>query len=249
VIEEGEPYLVEGARAACIAVEGKPESFRFGELNSARVRRILEGDNSPEPKRVSGKPPAFCPGCPHRSVYTALKNLDCIVQGDIGCYALGALPPFEAMDSMICMGASIGMGLGLRYSLPPEQAKRVVSIIGDSTFVHSGITGLVEMVLQPAGERPRGGDPGQRDHRHGRACRSIRGPGAPWPTRRRQGGLRGAGAHAGHTQCVCDRSHGGAGEVSADDTRLPGPAGALGGDLPPQLPAGKSLDPRVREVQ
>jgi indolepyruvate ferredoxin oxidoreductase alpha subunit len=149
VIEEGEPYLVEGARAACIAVEGKPESFRFGELNSARVRRILEGDNSPEPKRVAGKPPAFCPGCPHRSVYTALKNLDCIVQGDIGCYALGALPPFEAMDSMICMGASIGMGLGLRYSLPPEQAKRVVSVIGDSTFVHSGITGLVEMVYNP----------------------------------------------------------------------------------------------------
>jgi indolepyruvate ferredoxin oxidoreductase alpha subunit len=149
VIEEGEPYLVEGARAACIAVEGKPENFRFGELNSARVRRILKGDSSPEPKRVAGKPPAFCPGCPHRNVYTALKNLDCIVQGDIGCYALGALPPFDAMDSMICMGASIGMGLGLRYSLPPEQAKRVVSVIGDSTFVHSGITGLVEMVYNP----------------------------------------------------------------------------------------------------
>jgi len=61
----------------------------------------------------------------------------------------GRWPPFEAMDSMICMGASIGMGLGLRYSLPPEQAKRVVSVIGDSTFVHSGITGLVEMVYNP----------------------------------------------------------------------------------------------------
>ena len=149
VIEEGDPYLVDGARAACIAVEGKPESFRFGELNSARVRRILEGDCSPEPKRVAGKMPAFCPGCPHRSVYTALKNLDCIVPGDIGCYSLGALPPFEAMDSMICMGASIGMGLGLRHTLPLEQAKRVVSVIGDSTFVHSGITGLVEMIYNP----------------------------------------------------------------------------------------------------
>jgi indolepyruvate ferredoxin oxidoreductase alpha subunit len=149
VIEEGDPYLVEGARAACIAVEGKPESFRFGELNSARVRRILDGDSTPEPKRVPGKMPAFCPGCPHRSVYTALKNLDCIVPGDIGCYSLGALPPFETMDTMICMGASIGVGLGLRYTLPLEQAKRVVSVIGDSTFVHSGITGLIEMLYNP----------------------------------------------------------------------------------------------------
>jgi indolepyruvate ferredoxin oxidoreductase alpha subunit len=149
VIEEGDPYLVEGARAACIAVEGKPESFRFGELSTARVRRILDGDSTPEPKRIAGKMPAFCPGCPHRSVYTALKNLDCIVPGDIGCYSMGALPPFEAMDTMICMGASIGVGLGLRYTLPPEVAKRVVSVIGDSTFVHSGITGLVEMVYNP----------------------------------------------------------------------------------------------------
>jgi indolepyruvate ferredoxin oxidoreductase alpha subunit len=149
VIEEGDPYLVEGARTAGIAVEGKPESFRFGELNTARVRRILKGDNSPEPKRVPGKPPALCPGCPHRSVYTVLKNLDCIVPGDIGCYSLGVLPPFEAMDSLVCMGAAIGVGLGLRHTLPLQDAKRVVSVIGDSTFVHSGITGLVEMVYNP----------------------------------------------------------------------------------------------------
>jgi indolepyruvate ferredoxin oxidoreductase alpha subunit len=149
VIEEGDPYLVEGARTAGIAVEGRPESFRFGELNTARVRRILANDNSPEPKRVPGKPPALCPGCPHRSAYTALKNLNCIVPGDIGCYSLGVLPPFEAMDSLVCMGAAIGVGLGLRHSLPPEEAKRVVSVIGDSTFVHSGITGLVEMVYNP----------------------------------------------------------------------------------------------------
>ena len=149
VIEEGDPYLLEAARTAGIAVEGKPESFRFGELNTSRVRRILKGDCSPEPKPVPGKPPALCPGCPHRSVYTALKNLNCIVAGDIGCYSLGVLPPFEAMDSLVCMGAAIGVGLGLRHSLPPEEAKRVVSVIGDSTFVHSGITGLVEMLYNP----------------------------------------------------------------------------------------------------
>jgi indolepyruvate ferredoxin oxidoreductase alpha subunit len=149
VIEEGDPYLVEGARTAGIAVEGKPESFRFGELNTARVRRILEGDSTPEPKPAPGKPPALCPGCPHRSVYTVLKELDCIVAGDIGCYSLGVLPPFEAMDTLVCMGAAIGVGLGLRHSLPPEEARRVVSVLGDSTFVHSGITGLIEMVYNP----------------------------------------------------------------------------------------------------
>jgi len=149
VIEEGDPYLVEAARTAGIAVEAKQEIFRFGELNSSRVRRILAGDLSPEAKHAPGKPPALCPGCPHRSVYTALKNLDCIVAGDIGCYSLGVLPPFEAMDTLVCMGAAIGVGLGLRHSLPPQEAKRVVSVLGDSTFIHSGITGLVEMVYNP----------------------------------------------------------------------------------------------------
>jgi indolepyruvate ferredoxin oxidoreductase alpha subunit len=149
VIEEGDPYLVEGARMAGIAVEDKPESFRFGELNSDRVRRILEGNASPEPKPVPGKPPALCPGCPHRSVYNALKNLNCIVAGDIGCYSLGVLPPFEAMDTLVCMGGAIGVGLGLRHSLPPKEARRAVSVLGDSTFVHSGITGLVEMIYNP----------------------------------------------------------------------------------------------------
>lgn len=149
VIEEGDPYLAEAARAAGIAVEGNPEMYRFGELNVPRVRRILANDCSPEPAPVPGKPPALCPGCGHRTVFTALKNLDCIVAGDIGCYSLGVLPPFQAMDSVVCMGAAIGVGLGLRHSLPAEQARRVVSVIGDSTFVHSGITGLVEMIYNP----------------------------------------------------------------------------------------------------
>jgi len=149
VIEEGDPYLVEAARTAGIAVEAKREMYRFGELTTARVRRILADDTSPEPKPVAGKPPALCPGCPHRSVYTLLHEMNCIVAGDIGCYSLGVLPPFEAMDTLVCMGASIGVGLGLRHSLPPEEACRVVSVIGDSTFVHSGITGLVEMIYNP----------------------------------------------------------------------------------------------------
>jgi indolepyruvate ferredoxin oxidoreductase alpha subunit len=75
--------------------------------------------------------------------------MDYLVAGDIGCYSLGALPPLEAMDTLVCMGAAIGVGLGMRHALPPVEAARVVSIIGDSTFMHSGITGLVEMAYNP----------------------------------------------------------------------------------------------------
>ena len=149
VIEEGDPYLYEAIRAKGLNVEGKPEMYRFGELNVNRARRILKGDVSPEQKPTPGKPPQLCEGCSHRQVFEALHRLDCIVSGDIGCYTLGVLPPFSAMDTCVCMGASLGVGLGLRHVLPPEQASRVVSVIGDSTFVHSGITGLVEMIYNP----------------------------------------------------------------------------------------------------
>jgi indolepyruvate ferredoxin oxidoreductase alpha subunit len=149
VIEEGDPYLFESIRSAGIPVEGKPEMYRFGELNVDRVHRILIGATSPEPAPPAGKPPELCNACSHRVAFTALRNQGCIVTGDIGCYTLGVLPPFEAMDTCVCMGASIGVGLGLRRVLPEQQAKRVVSVIGDSTFVHSGITGLVEMIYNP----------------------------------------------------------------------------------------------------
>ena len=149
VIEEGDPFLLEAIRAAGLGAEGKPEEYRFGELSVDRVRRILAADASREPVPPPGKPPQLCQGCPHRSVFSTLRNLDCIVASDIGCYTLAVLPPFEATDTCVCMGASIGVGLGLRHALPPEQARRVVSTLGDSTFIHSGITGLVEMVYNP----------------------------------------------------------------------------------------------------
>jgi len=149
VIEEGDPYLAEAIRAAGIPVDAKPEMYRFGELDVARVRRILAGETSPETAPPPGKPPQLCEGCSYRVVFDSLRRLKCIVAGDIGCYTLGALQPFEAMDSCVCMGASLGVGLGLRHVLPAEQARRVVSVIGDSTFVHSGISGLVEMAYNP----------------------------------------------------------------------------------------------------
>jgi indolepyruvate ferredoxin oxidoreductase, alpha subunit len=146
VIEEGDPYLFEALRAEGISVDGKPAVFRFGELNVNRIRRIIAGDISPEPAPLPGKPPQLCVGCPHRKAFESFRKLDCIVAGDIGCYTLGVLPPLEAMDTCVCMGASIGVGLGMRHVLPPDQARRVVSVIGDSTFLHSGLTGIVEMV-------------------------------------------------------------------------------------------------------
>ena len=149
VIEEGDPYLVDAIRAAGIDVEGKNDMYRFGELNVERVTRIINRDQSPEPAPPKGKPPQLCPGCPYRAVYEVFRKLDVIAAGDIGCYTLGVLPPFEAMDSCVCMGASLGVGLGLRHVLPENEARRVVSVIGDSTFVHSGISGLVEMVYNP----------------------------------------------------------------------------------------------------
>ena len=149
VIEEGDPILATELRAEGLKFEAKSERFRFGEFNVDRVRRILAHDETPEPALPSGKPPMLCEGCSHRPVFETLNRLDCIVSGDIGCYTLGVLPPFSAMDTCVCMGASIGVGLGLRHVLPADEAKRVVSVIGDSTFMHSGLTGLAEMVYNP----------------------------------------------------------------------------------------------------
>jgi indolepyruvate ferredoxin oxidoreductase, alpha subunit len=149
VVEEGDPVVADALRAAGIALESKAEMYRFGELDVARVRRILAGDTSPEPAAPRGKPPELCPACPYHAVYAALQKHDCIAAGDIGCYTLGVLPPYRAMDTCVAMGASIGVGLGLRHVLPDAEARRVVSIIGDSTFVHSGIGGLVEMAYNP----------------------------------------------------------------------------------------------------
>ncbi|MGN1366789.1 MAG: thiamine pyrophosphate-dependent enzyme, partial [Victivallis vadensis] len=146
VVEEGDPILADAINAAGIRVEGKPEMFRFGELNVQRVRRLLAGDTTPEPAPAPGKPPQLCAGCPHRKTYQALHELNCIVSGDIGCYTLGVLPPFEAVDTCVCMGASITVGLGMRRVLPEAEARRVVSVIGDSTFMHTGVNGIVEMV-------------------------------------------------------------------------------------------------------
>ena len=138
VVEEGDPVFADALLAAGIRVEGKPEMFRFGELSVSRVRRILARDESPEPPEAKAKPPELCEACPYHPVYGALQRMGCIVAGDIGCYTLGVMEPYQAMDTCVAMGASVGVGLGLRHVLPEEQARKVVSVIGDSTFIHSG---------------------------------------------------------------------------------------------------------------
>jgi len=147
VVEELDDILFTEINAMGQVVEGKAATFRLGELNVDRVRAIVEGSEAePETLAVKTRPPALCAGCPHRATFHVLKKCRAIITGDIGCYTLSVLPPLEVMDSCVCMGASIGMAFGLRKALPPDEAKRVVGVIGDSTFFHSGVTGVMDAV-------------------------------------------------------------------------------------------------------
>ncbi|MZP29701.1 indolepyruvate ferredoxin oxidoreductase subunit alpha [Heliobacterium undosum] len=104
-----------------------------------------ESSRAAEPFDAPIRPPVMCPGCPHRGVFYILRELRLVVSGDIGCYTLGTMAPLEAMDTCICMGASISGALGMEKA-NPDLARRLVSVIGDSTFLHSGVTGLMDIV-------------------------------------------------------------------------------------------------------
>ncbi len=160
VVEELEPFLEEQIRLMGIEVTGKKLFPRMGEISQSMLaEKILSVtefkelvDTSVLVKGVEGdpdvqipvRPPVMCPGCPHRGVFYTLSQLKMTVMGDIGCYTLGALPPLEAMDTCICMGASVGSALGMEKA-HPEMHGKVVAVIGDSTFLHSGITGLLDV--------------------------------------------------------------------------------------------------------
>ncbi len=152
VIEELDPFLEEKIRRIVPDLRAKPASLRAGELNVELVEAILEGRTDIAPWTVRGgdelppRPPVLCPGCPHRGVFHVLRKLRAIVVGDIGCYTLGSLPPLNALDTCVCMGASVSGLLGFTKVLPEKERKKTVAVIGDSTFVHSGITGLVDNV-------------------------------------------------------------------------------------------------------
>ncbi|MBW2055873.1 MAG: indolepyruvate ferredoxin oxidoreductase subunit alpha [Deltaproteobacteria bacterium] len=151
VVEELDPFLEENLKIMGFPVNGGKRLFpRCGELNPLLVEKGLKGPDFREPAGVEAgtlppRPPNMCAGCPHRGIFYVLKRKGFFVAGDIGCYTLAALPPLTALDSCICMGASIGQAHGLSKVLGPDDRRRVVAVIGDSTFIHGGITPLIDI--------------------------------------------------------------------------------------------------------
>jgi len=147
VIEELEPFLSESIRALGLHVETLSESLYEGELNPLRVDAALRGGDyifKQEEADLPLRPPQLCPGCPHRGVFHILQRLKLFVTGDIGCYTLGTLPPLQALHTCLCMGAGVGQLHGLQQVCGTKQP--AVAVIGDSTFLHSGVTGLLNIV-------------------------------------------------------------------------------------------------------
>ena len=150
VVEEASEYLTEGVRALGIDVaEFAAPLPQDGELSPGLIRAAfgLEAPaHAAAPENLPGRPPALCPGCPHRLVFKELTRLKAIVTGDIGCYTLGALPPLSAMDTCVDMGASVSMAHGFELALEGTEHRPVVAVIGDSTFAHSGLSSLISTV-------------------------------------------------------------------------------------------------------
>lgn len=155
VVEELEPFYEEQIKAMGIECDGKKYFTNYGELSPGAVSEgFVKAGLISEKTQVSipgeklfPRPPVLCPGCPHRGAFTALKKLKVPVTGDIGCYTLAALQPMSVMDTCVCMGASIGNAIGIAKV---GKDKGAVAAIGDSTFLHSGITGLLDAVYNKA---------------------------------------------------------------------------------------------------
>ena len=154
VVEEVEDFIEEHVRVLGIPCIGKSILPRIGELSVDILedrKAELSGVESfvpvaePSPPKLPPlppRPPVLCPGCPHRGIFYALGRFDVVVVGDIGCYSLGTLPPLNRMDTLLCMGAGISMAHGMDKA---GNKRKVVGIVGDSTFFHSGITGLLDI--------------------------------------------------------------------------------------------------------
>lgn len=146
MIEEGDPVLEEQLKAAGIEFAGGKDLFTIqGEYNANMIKRAF---GKPVADTISiddapGRPPLLCAGCPHRGLFHVLSKLKKTVIGDIGCYTLASLPPTSAMDACLCMGASISMSHG--FEMASGTGRDHVAVLGDSTFFHSGITGLINM--------------------------------------------------------------------------------------------------------
>lgn len=150
VIEELEAFMEAQIAAQGIAVEGKNLTGLQGELSVRRLREILgqpmEAAMAETAQELPSRPPVLCPGCPHRGAFYAMKKLNLNVFGDIGCYTMAALPPLGALDACLCMGASIGMAFGAEKAQGKDFSRHAVAVLGDSTFIHSGIPPLIDAV-------------------------------------------------------------------------------------------------------
>ena len=151
VIEELEPFMEEQIKAAGIDCIGKALVSNMYELNPQRLREMIFGEKAAFkdlPVKAVSRPPALCPGCPHRGFfYTMSKGKDFVIAGDIGCYTLGASAPLTAMDTCICMGGGFSVAMGMSKAFASTgQKKKVFGVVGDSTFFHSGMTGAAEIL-------------------------------------------------------------------------------------------------------
>ncbi len=150
VVEELDPFIEEHCNNIGVSVIGKelfPICFEFSTRQIKElITKVKADDYKKAEEEIPVRPPVLCPGCPHRGTFYILKKLGVNICGDIGCYTLGAVAPLNAVDSVVCMGASIGMSFGMALARGKEFAKKTVAVIGDSTFIHSGITGLIDIV-------------------------------------------------------------------------------------------------------
>ena len=150
VTEELDPFIEEHCKALGIDVIGKDKFTLLGEYTPHMIKKVILGEYAPESTALSEsipvRPPVMCAGCPHRATFFVLKKLGLTVSGDIGCYTLGAVAPLQSVDTTICMGASVSAAHGMAKARGKEFNRKLVSVIGDSTFMHSGITGLIDIV-------------------------------------------------------------------------------------------------------
>lgn len=152
IVEELDPIIEEQVRSWGIACHGKEIFTVQGEYSANMLRKAVlhEELDLETPAQVPARPPILCPGCPHRSVYTVLKKLGIHAAGDIGCYTLGAVAPLNVVDTTICMGASISSLHGMEKAKGKDYVKKWVAVIGDSTFMHTGVNSLMNMVYNQA---------------------------------------------------------------------------------------------------
>lgn len=152
IVEELDPVIEEQVKSWGIKAIGKEIFTIQGEYSANLIRRavLAESQKTASPAQVPGRPPILCPGCPHRSVYYVLKKLKLHAAGDIGCYTLGAVAPLSVVDTTVCMGASISNLHGMEKAKGKEYIKDWVAVIGDSTFLHTGVNSLMNMTYNHA---------------------------------------------------------------------------------------------------